>query len=156
MEAYASDWLQLLIRWIHLITGIAWIGSSFYFVWLDNSLLAPKAQEDADKGIGGELWAVHGGGFYVVRKFKVAPQVLPEPLHWFKWEAYTTWMSGFALLIVMYYLHAGVYMIDKSVADISPLQAVGLSVVLLIVGWLVYDQLCKRLGLQREGGSQAS
>ena len=76
MEAYASDWLQLLIRWIHLITGIAWIGSSFYFVWLDNSLLAPKAQEDADKGIGGELWAVHGGGFYVVRKFKVAPQVL--------------------------------------------------------------------------------
>jgi uncharacterized membrane protein len=150
MEAYASDWLQLLIRWIHLITGIAWIGSSFYFVWLDNSLLAPKAQEDADKGIGGELWAVHGGGFYVVRKFKVAPEMLPEPLHWFKWEAYTTWMSGFALLIVMYYLHANVYMIDKSVADISPLQAVGLSVALLVVGWLLYDQLCKRLGLERE------
>jgi uncharacterized membrane protein len=150
MEAYASDWLQLLIRWIHLITGIAWIGSSFYFVWLDNHLLAPKAQEDAEKGIGGELWAVHGGGFYVVRKFKVAPQVLPEPLHWFKWEAYTTWMSGFALLVVMYYLHASVYMIDKSVADISPLQAVGLSMALLVVGWLLYDQLCKRLGLERE------
>jgi uncharacterized membrane protein len=150
MEAYASDWLQLLIRWIHLITGIAWIGSSFYFVWLDNSLLAPKAQEDADKGIGGELWAVHGGGFYVVRKFKIAPQVLPEPLHWFKWEAYTTWMSGVALLVVMYYLHAGVYMIDRSVADINPLQAVGVSVALLVVGWLVYDQSCKRLGLERE------
>ena len=150
MEAYASDWLQLLIRWIHLITGIAWIGSSFYFVWLDNHLLAPKAQEDAEKGIGGELWAVHGGGFYVVRKFKVAPQVLPEPLHWFKWEAYTTWMSGFALLVVMYYLHASVYMIDKSVADISPLQAVGLSMALLVIGWLLYDQLCKRLGLERE------
>jgi uncharacterized membrane protein len=150
MEAYASDWLQLLIRWIHLITGIAWIGASFYFVWLDNSLLAPKAQEDADKGIGGELWAVHGGGFYVVRKFKVAPQVLPEPLHWFKWEAYTTWMSGMALLVVMYYMHAGVYMIDKSIADISPLQAVGLSVFLLIVAWVLYDQLCKRLGLERD------
>ena len=150
MEAYASDWLQLLIRWFHLITGIAWIGSSFYFVWLDNSLLAPKAQEDADKGIGGELWAVHGGGFYVVRKFKVAPQVLPEPLHWFKWEAYTTWMSGFALLVVMYYLHASVYMVDRSVADISPLQAASLSVALLVAGWVVYDQLCKRLGLERE------
>ncbi|MEO8741453.1 MAG: urate hydroxylase PuuD [Casimicrobiaceae bacterium] len=150
MEAYISDWLQLLIRWIHLITGIAWIGSSFYFVWLDNHLLAPKAQEDADKGIGGELWAVHGGGFYVVRKFKVAPQLLPEPLHWFKWEAYTTWMSGFALLAVMYYLHAGVYMIDRSVADISALQAVGLSMALLVAAWVVYDQLCKRLGLERE------
>ena len=150
MEAYISDWLQLLIRWIHLITGIAWIGSSFYFVWLDNHLLAPKAQEDADKGIGGELWAVHGGGFYVVRKFKVAPQLLPEPLHWFKWEAYTTWMSGFALLAVMYYLHAGVYMIDKSVADISAAQAVGLSIAHLVAGWVVYDQLCKRLGLERE------
>ena len=150
MEAYISDWLQLLIRWIHLITGIAWIGSSFYFVWLDNHLLAPKAQEDADKGIGGELWAVHGGGFYVVRKFKVAPQLLPEPLHWFKWEAYTTWMSGFALLAVMYYLHAGVYMIDRSVADISAPQAVGLSVALLVAAWIVYDQLCKRLGLDRD------
>jgi uncharacterized membrane protein len=150
MEAYASDWLQLLIRWIHLITGIAWIGSSFYFVWLDNHLLAPKDQDDADKGIGGELWAVHGGGFYVVRKFKVAPPVLPEPLHWFKWEAYTTWMSGFALLVVMYYLHANVYMIDKSIADISALQAVGLSVALLVLGWLVYDQLCQRLGLARD------
>ncbi len=150
MEAYASDWLQLLLRWIHLITGIAWIGSSFYFVWLDNHLLAPKAQEDADKGIGGELWAVHGGGFYVVRKFRVAPEVLPEPLHWFKWEAYTTWISGFVLMVVMYYLHANVYMIDKSVADISPLQAVGLSIFLLIAGWLLYDQLCKRLGLDRD------
>jgi uncharacterized membrane protein len=150
MEAYASDWLQLIIRWVHLITGIAWIGSSFYFVWLDNHLLAPKAQEDADKGIGGELWAVHGGGFYVVRKFKVAPEVLPEPLHWFKWEAYWTWLSGFALLVVMYYMHAGVYMIDRQVADITVLQAVIVSVALLAAGWVVYDQLCRRLGLDRE------
>src|SRR5579862_7077655 len=150
MEAYLGDWLQLLLRWIHLITGIAWIGSSFYFVWLDNHLLAPKAQHDVDQGIGGELWAVHGGGFYVVRKFKVAPPELPEPLHWFKWEAYSTWMSGFALLVAMYYLHAGVYMIDTSVADITTWQAVGLSVVLLLVGWLFYDQLCKRLGFGHE------
>jgi uncharacterized membrane protein len=150
MEAYVSDWLQLLLRWVHLITGIAWIGSSFYFVWLDNHLLAPKAQRDVDEGIGGELWAVHGGGFYVVRKFKVAPPTLPEPLHWFKWEAYFTWMSGFALLVVMYYLHASVYMIDKGVADISPLQAVALSVALLVVGWLFYDQLCKQLGFAHE------
>ena len=150
MEAYVSDWLQLIIRWVHLITGIAWIGSSFYFVWLDNHLLPPLAQRDVDDGIGGELWAVHGGGFYVVRKFKVAPPTLPEPLHWFKWEAYFTWMSGFALLVVMYYLHASVYMIDRSVADITALQAVGISVALLIVGWLFYDQLCKRLGFDHE------
>ncbi|HEY1459935.1 MAG TPA: urate hydroxylase PuuD, partial [Casimicrobiaceae bacterium] len=102
MEAYASDWLQLLLRWVHLITGIAWIGSSFYFVWLDNHLLPPRSQADADQGIGGELWAVHGGGFYVVRKFRIAPESLPEPLHWFKWEAYWTWISGFALFVVMY------------------------------------------------------
>ncbi len=151
MEAYASDWLQLLIRWVHLITGIAWIGSSFYFVWLDNHLLPPKAQEDADRGIGGELWAVHGGGFYVVRKFKVAPQLLPEPLHWFKWEAYWTWLSGFALLVVMYYMHAGAYMIDRRVADITVSQAVIVSMALLAAGWVVYDQLCRRLGLDREG-----
>ena len=150
MEAYASDWVQLLLRWIHLITGIAWIGASFYFVWLDNHLLAPKAKRDADEGIGGELWAVHGGGFYVVRKFKVAPQTIPEPLHWFKWEAYSTWLSGFALLVVMYYAHAGIYMIDRSVADLSPLQAIGISIALIIAGWIVYDQLCKRLGLEHE------
>jgi uncharacterized membrane protein len=151
MDAYASDWIQLLIRWIHLITGIAWIGASFYFVWLDNSLLPPKSRQDADAGIGGELWAIHGGGFYVVRKFKVAPETLPDPLHWFKWEAYSTWLSGFALLVAMYYLHADVYLIDRSVADLTPLQAVGASAALLAAGWLIYDQLCKRLGLEREG-----
>jgi uncharacterized membrane protein len=150
MEAYASEWLQLLIRWVHLITGIAWIGSSFYFVFLDNSLLAPAKEEDADAGIGGELWAIHGGGFYHVQKFRLAPDALPEPLHWFKWEAYWTWMSGFALFIVLYYLNAGTYMIDRNVADITPLQAVGISLALLVLGWLFYDQLCKRLGLERE------
>ncbi len=150
MEAYASEWLQLLLRWVHLITGIAWIGASFYFVFLDNSLLPPANREDADAGVGGELWAIHGGGFYHVQKFRVAPAKLPEPLHWFKWEAYWTWMSGFALFIVMYYAHADIYMIDRRVADLAPWQAVALSVSLLVAGWLFYDQLCKRAGLDRE------
>jgi len=150
MEAYASEWLQLLLRWVHLITGIAWIGSSFYFVFLDNSLLPPADQEDADAGVGGELWAIHGGGFYHVQKFRVTPAVLPDPLHWFKWEAYWTWLSGFALFIVMYYAHAEIYMIDRSVADLAAWQAIALSVALLVLAWLFYDQLCRRAGLDRE------
>ena len=150
MEAYAGEWLQLLIRWVHLITGIAWIGASFYFVFLDNSLLPPRRREDADAGIGGELWAIHGGGFYHAQKFKVAPAELPAPLHWFKWEAYWTWMSGFALFVVMYYAHADIYMIDRGIADIAPWQAVAISVALLVGGWIFYDQLCKRLGLDHE------
>ena len=150
MEAYASEWLQLLIRWVHLITGIAWIGSSFYFVFLDNSLLPPAQEKDAEAGIGGELWAIHGGGFYHVQKFRVAPATLPEPLHWFKWEAYWTWMSGFALLVVMYYAHADIYMIDRSVADITTWQAISISVLLLAAGWIFYDQLCKRAGFGHE------
>ncbi|HET9763068.1 MAG TPA: urate hydroxylase PuuD [Casimicrobiaceae bacterium] len=150
MEAYALDWVQLILRWVHLITGIAWIGASFYFVWLDNSLTPPRDPADADKGVGGELWAVHGGGFYVVRKFRIAPEALPATLHWFKWEAYWTWISGFALLVVMYYLHAQTYLIDPSVADIAPWQAIAASVALIAAGWIFYDQLCKRLGLERE------
>ncbi|HTS20850.1 MAG TPA: urate hydroxylase PuuD [Casimicrobiaceae bacterium] len=150
MEAYASDWLQLILRWIHLITGIAWIGASFYFVWLDNSLAPPRDPADADAGVGGELWAVHGGGFYVVRKFRVAPAMLPATLHWFKWEAYWTWISGFALLVVLYYAHARLYLIDPAVAELAPWQAIGLSVALIVVGWIFYDQLCKRLGFERE------
>jgi len=150
MEAYALDWVQLVIRWVHLITGIAWIGASFYFVFLDNSLLPPKSKDDADAGVGGELWAIHGGGFYHAQKYRVAPAVLPEPLHWFKWEAYWTWMSGFALFVVMYYAHAGLYMIDRNVADIAPWQAIAISVGLLVAGWVFYDQLCKRLGFAHE------
>ena len=151
MEAYAGEWLQLLLRWIHLITGIAWIGASFYFVWLDNSLRPPANPGDAPDAVGGELSAIHGGGFYHVEKFRVAPSVLPSTLHWFKWEAYSTWLSGFALLVVLYWWHADVYIVDRSVAAISPLEAVGISGALLIIGWLVYDQLCKRLGLAHEG-----
>jgi len=151
VEAYAVQWVELLLRWVHLITGIAWIGASFYFVWLDNSLLPPARARDAGEGVGGEVWAVHGGGFYHVQKFRVAPETLPSRLHWFKWEAYSTWLSGFALFVLMYWFHARTYLLDPSVADITPLAAIGISAALLIVGWVFYDQLCKRLGLEREG-----
>jgi uncharacterized membrane protein len=150
MEAYAGEWLQLLIRWVHVITGIAWIGASFYFIWLDNSLRPPPDALDAPHAVGGELWAIHGGGFYHVEKFRVAPSVLPATLHWFKWEAYSTWLSGFALLVVLYWWHAGTYMIDRGVAAITPGEAVAISAVSLAVGWIVYDQLCKRLGFAHE------
>jgi len=119
MDAYAGEWVQLLIRWVHLITGIAWIGASFYFVWLDNSLEPPALARDADEGVGGELWAIHGGGFYHVQKFRVAPAELPPVLHWFKWEAYSTWLSGFALLVVLYWWHADIYIVDRSVSAIT-------------------------------------
>ena len=143
MDAYIIEWLNMLGRWIHFITGIAWIGSSFYFVWLDNHLQPPKNEADDDKGVGGELWSVHGGGFYHAQKYRVAPQVLPETLHWFKWEAYSTWISGMFLLALVYWYGAEVYLIDPSVADLSPLVAVSTAVGLLIGGWVVYDGLCR-------------
>jgi len=143
MEAYILDWLNLLVRWFHMITGIAWIGASFYFVWLDDHLLAPKDKSAVDKGVSGELWAVHGGGFYNAQKYRVAPATLPEPLHWFKWEAYTTFISGFFLLCLMYYVSAGVYLIDRNVADIGSVAAIAIGVGTLAGGWIVYDLLCK-------------
>ena len=143
MEAYIVDWLNILGRWVHFITGIAWIGSSFYFVWLDNHLEAPKDVADDEKGVGGELWSVHGGGFYHAQKYRVAPQVLPETLHWFKWEAYTTWITGMFLLILVYWYGAEVYLIDRSVADLTATAAIGIAVLFLVGGWLVYDLLCK-------------
>ena len=143
MEAYVSDWLNLLVRWLHMVAGIAWIGSSFYFVWLDNHLQPPQAEADRDKGVGGELWSVHGGGFYHAQKYKVAPPRLPETLHWFKWEAYTTWLSGMFLLVLVYWLGAEVYLVDPSVASLGPLTASGLSLAFIVAGWIVYDGLCK-------------
>ena len=143
MEAYIVDWLNILGRWVHFITGIAWIGSSFYFVWLDNHLQAPKDSGDEQKGVGGEIWSVHGGGFYHAQKYVVAPKVLPETLHWFKWEAYTTWMSGMFLLALVYWYGAEVYLIDRSVADLSPVMATGIAVLILGGAWIVYDLLCK-------------
>lgn len=143
MEAYIVDWLNLLARWVHFITGIAWIGASFYFIWLDNHLQAPRMESDSDKGVGGEVWSVHGGGFYHAQKYKVAPPQIPETLHWFKWEAYTTWLSGMFLLILVYWLGAEVYLIDPSVASLTPLTAIGISLAFVVAGWLVYDGLCR-------------
>src|SRR5213079_2183147 len=139
LSPYATDWLNLLTRWLHVIAGIVWIGSSFYFIALDNHLRPPRDTHDAEAGIGGEAWEIHGGGFYNIKKYLVAPRVLPETLHWFKWEAYTTWLSGFALMIVLYYLNADTYLIDKSVADLSTGEAVAISIGLLVAAWLVYD-----------------
>jgi uncharacterized membrane protein len=147
VEAYVVEWLNLLGRWVHFITGIAWIGASFYFIWLDNHLEAPKHAADDEEGVGGELWSVHGGGFYHSQKYRAAPPVLPETLHWFKWEAYSTWLSGMFLLVLVYWYGAEVYLIDPSVADLSPLAAVGMAAVFIAGGWIVYDLLCKsRLG----------
>jgi uncharacterized membrane protein len=148
MDPYANEWLDFLARWLHVVAGIVWIGTSFYFIALDNHLRPPAQEDDRDAGVGGESWEIHGGGFYRVQKYRVAPPTLPEPLHWFKWEAYTTWLSGFALLVVLYYFHADTYLIDKSVADLSPLQAIAISIGLLAASWLVYDALCRVLGSQ--------
>jgi uncharacterized membrane protein len=146
LDPYATDWLNLLGRWLHVIAGIVWIGSSFYFIALDNHLRPPEQEPDRDAGVGGESWEIHGGGFYRVPKYRIAPPTLPEPLHWFKWEAYTTWLSGFALLIVLYYFHADTYLIDKDVADLSTWEAIAISIGLLAASWLVYDALCRVLG----------
>jgi uncharacterized membrane protein len=143
MEAYIVDWLSLLARWLHFITGIAWIGSSFYFVWLDNHLEAPTRLGDVEKGVAGEVWSIHGGGFYHAQKYQVAPRVLPETLHWFKWEAYWTWMSGMFLLMLVYWYGAQVYLIDVSIAELSTVSAVGIAGGSIVGGWLVYDVLCR-------------
>jgi uncharacterized membrane protein len=145
MLAYTLAWLDLLVRWLHVTAAIAWIGTSFYYIALDFHLLEPKNPADEERGVAGEAWEIHGGGFYRVEKFRVAPPTLPSPLHWFKWEAYTTWLAGFALLVIVYYANASTYLVDRSVADISPWLAVLISVGLLIVGWFVYDALCRTL-----------
>ncbi len=143
MEAYILDYLNFAIRWLHMIAGIAWIGASLYFVWLDSSLRPATDQPSQDIGIGGEVWALHGGGFYRAQKFKVAPPELPNPLHWFKWEAYVTWLSGFSLLVLMYYVQAEIYLIDKSVMDLTPVAAVSAGLGCLAISWIVYDLMCR-------------
>jgi uncharacterized membrane protein len=141
---YVLEWMNMLVRWLHVITGIAWIGASFYFVWLDNSLRPPVPGSDlARKGVAGELWAVHGGGFYNPQKYLVAPAELPADLHWVKWEAYSTWLSGFALLVIVYWLNAQAMMVDRSVADLTSGQAIGLGLGSLVAGWVAYDLLCR-------------
>ena len=141
--AYVSDVLDLLLRFLHVVAGIAWIGASFYFIRLDLGLREPADREDERRGVAGEYWGVHGGGFYHSQKYRVAPPALPEHLHWFKWEAYTTWLSGFALLVVLYYLDAETRLVDRSVADLEPWQAVLISVAGLAGAWFVYDALCR-------------
>lgn len=133
-------WANMGVRWLHFIAGIAWIGASFYFVWLDNSL---RANDRLTPGVAGDLWAVHGGGFYHNEKFLVAPPQLPKELHWFKWEAYTTWLSGFALMIIIYYVGAETYLIDRSKLDIGQGVAVLIGLSALAGGWIIYDILCK-------------
>jgi len=144
MSGYFADWLALLLRWGHVVTGIAWIGASFYFVWLDNSLEPLTATPGGEEaGIAGELWAVHGGGFYRARKYRVAPPQLPATLHWFYWEAYTTWLTGFALLSVLYFRDADAYLVDAAVRALTPAQAIGAALLSLCGSWLVYDALCR-------------
>ncbi len=146
ISAYWNDWLDLLLRWLHVVAAIVWIGTSFYFVRLDLALRAPKRQEDADAGVAGEFWGVHGGGLYHSQKYRLAPAEMPEPLHWFKWEAYTTWLSGFALMIVLYYFDAGVRLIDADAADLDEWQAIAVSVGGIALAWVVYDVLCRTVG----------
>jgi uncharacterized membrane protein len=140
VESVLTEWLSLVLRWLHVVAGIAWIGSSFYFIHLDLSL---KARAGLPDGVKGDAWQVHGGGFYHMVKYLVAPARMPDELTWFKWEAYTTWLSGFALLVVVYYLSAELFLIEKSVLDVGPMMAVGISIGTLLIGWLAYEGLCR-------------
>ena len=150
VDPYLVDWLDLVFRWFHVMAAIVWIGTSFYFVALDNHLLPPADVRDRERGVGGETWEIHGGGFYRVEKFQVAPHTLPEPLHWYKWEAYWTWLSGFALFTVLYYLQPHTYLIDSSVAKLSAASAILASIGLLAAGWIVYDVLCRTVAKRSE------
>jgi uncharacterized membrane protein len=149
METYLLDWANLLLRWLHVVTAIAWIGSSFYFVWLDNSLVPPEDEAARREGVGGEIWSVHGGGFYNARKFPVGPKRMPDKLHWFYWESYSTWLSGFALFTVLYLWNAGTFLVDKSRLDWSPLAAGSAALGFLAAGWLVYDLICRWVGQKK-------
>ncbi len=143
---YLLDWANLLLRWAHVVVAIAWIGSSFYFVFLDNSLTPPTDPALQAKGVTGELWAVHGGGFYHPQKYMVAPRALPANLHWFYWESYSTWLTGFALFTVMYLFNAGTFLIDKSVFDWAPATAIAASLGFLVAFWVAYDLICRWVG----------
>ncbi|PRD65467.1 urate hydroxylase PuuD [Malikia granosa] len=153
MDSYLLDWLNLLLRWGHVITAVAWIGASFYFVMLDNSLSPPAHADLKAKGVDGELWAVHGGGFYHSNKYMLAPNWLPLPqnLHWSYWESYSTWLTGFGLFTSLYLFNAGSFLIDKSVHDWSPAAAIMAALGFLAVFWLLYDAICRSLGRRRHG-----
>jgi uncharacterized membrane protein len=140
VDVFIGEWLNLLIRWAHLVVGIGWIGTSFYFMALDYTL---SKHEQLNPGVLGTAWQVHGGGFYHVEKYTVAPMSLPDVLHWFKWEAYLTWVTGFGLLIVQYYFHADAFLIDPGVMALESWQAIAISVASLAAGWFIYDGLCR-------------
>ena len=151
MDVYLLDWANLLLRWLHVITAIAWIGSSFYFVFLDNNLIKPSSPDLLEKGVDGAIWAVHGGGFYNPQKYMVAPKKIHTHLHWFYWESYSTWLSGFSLFVLLYVWNAGTYLIDKSVMDWSPAVAVSAALAFLVVFWLLYDGICRVFGFRKNG-----
>jgi uncharacterized membrane protein len=151
MEAYLLDWVNLLLRWVHVITAIAWIGSSFYFVFLDNNLQKPNSPDLLEKGVDGAMWAIHGGGFYNPQKYMVAPKKIHTKLHWFYWESYSTWISGFALFTVMYLWNASTYLIDKSLMDWSPAEAITAALSFFVVFWFVYDAICRVFGFRKNG-----
>ncbi len=151
MESYYLDWANLLLRWAHVITAIAWIGSSFYFVFLDSSLTPPVDDDLKRQGVSGELWAVHGGGFYHPVKFAAGPPQLPAHLHWFYWESYSTWLTGFGLFTVSYLYSATTYLIDKSKMAWAPWQAITVAMLFLVVFWLLYDLVCRRFGQRKNG-----
>lgn len=140
IEAHIHEWLHLLLRWIHFIVGVAWIGASFYFNWLENNL---DRADRGDERIAGDLWAIHGGGIYYLKKYQSRPQSLPPVLHWFKWEAYSTWLSGVSLLIVVYYVNASNFMTDDSVMALSSTMAIGIGLSALVASWLFYDVSCR-------------
>ena len=151
METYLLEWANLLLRWAHVVTAVAWIGASFYFVFLDSSLTPPQDEDLKRQGVSGELWAVHGGGFYHPVKFAVRPPELPKHLHWFYWESYSTWLTGFALFAISYLWNASSYLIDPARMDWSPTAAVCAALGFLVVFWLAYDAICRLWG-QRPGG----
>jgi uncharacterized membrane protein len=147
MLAYTLDWLNFLGRWLHVITGIAWIGASFYFIWLDSNLRTPDDPEAIEKGIKGEVWSVHGGGIYHAQKYLASPEKLPQPLHWFKWEAYSTWLSGMFMLVLIYYVSADIYLIDQAIYPLTQGASIAIGLGFLFGGWIIYHALCNsRLG----------
>ena len=151
MDTYFLDWANLLLRWVHVITAIAWVGSSFYFVFLDNNLVRPNSPDLLEKGVDGAMWAVHGGGFYNPQKYMVAPKKIHTPLHWFYWESYSTWLSGFALFTVLYLWNAGTFLIDQSLFAWSPVAAGATAVGLLVAFWFVYDAISRIFGFRENG-----
>ena len=151
MDAYLLDWANLLLRWVHVITAIAWIGSSFYFVFLDNNLIRPNSPDLLEKGVDGAMWAVHGGGFYNPQKYMVAPKKIHTKLHWFYWESYSTWLTGFALFTVLYLWNASTFLIDKSLMDWTPPVAIAAALGFLVAFWLIHDTVCRVFGFRENG-----